>query len=139
MDDNEIPMIVGTGYWALINLISMILTALISLLLIIFIFIGRRKKEEEDEDGNTVEKKIRKRWFLRLLGIIPAVAAIILFYLTEDMSMPMVIYDKWTIAMIFILFVELIVAIASKKKEEDDEDEDGENGKGQAETGAVTA
>jgi len=136
LDDDTIPMIAGTGCWALLNLIAMILTALISLLLIIFIFIGRRKTEE-DEEGNTTEKKIRKRWFLRLLGIIPAAAAIILFLLTEDMSMPMVYYDKWTIAMAFILFVELIVAIAAKKKEEDDEDDrKAETGSG---TGAVTA
>jgi len=50
------------------------------------------------------------------------------------MSMPMNLYDKWTIAMIFILFVELIVAIAAKKKEEDDEDDANRGVNGDAQT-----
>ncbi|MDO4869295.1 MAG: MBG domain-containing protein [Bacillota bacterium] len=135
LPEDEIPLVTANGAWALINLLSMILTAIISLLLLIFIFIGRKRKDEDGdqaentdnadnaEEGDRTEKKVKRRWFIRLLGIIPAAAAVILFLLTEDMSQPMVVYDKWTIAMIFILFVDLIVVIAARNKEEDDEDE----------------
>ena len=126
VDEGDIPMAASLGHWALLNLLSMILTALISLLLLIFIFVRKRRKDDDPEDEKTEdaeETKVKKRVLLRLLGVIPAVAAILLFFLTEDMSQPMILSDKWTIAMIFILFVEFIVAIAARKKEDDDNED----------------
>ena len=66
----------------------------------------------------------KKKLIIRLLGIIPAVVAIIVFFITEDLTLPMEMVDKYTILMILILFVEVVVAFfARKKTEEEDEDQ----------------
>jgi hypothetical protein len=117
--------------WALINLIAAILTAVICIILLISLF--KRNKDEEDEDDKEKskedeedeEKKKKQRFIAKLLSIIPAAAAIIIFLITENMKNPMRWVDKWTILMLIILLVQIILAFfASKKKKKDKDDED---------------
>lgn len=117
LDDGDVPLITDEGHWALLNLLFMLLTVLCSLLLLVFWFVRGRKRE----DGS--EEKKKRHGLLRLLGLIPAAAAAILFYLTEDMTLTMVLTDQWTIAMIFLLFVEFIVMILVKSRGDDNEEE----------------
>ena len=56
---------------------------------------------------------------MRLVSIIPAAAAIIVFILTEDLSSKMQLVDKFTALMIIILAVQVIVAALAKVKKED--------------------
>ena len=58
-------------------------------------------------------------------GALAAIAAPIVFILTENMSLPMVMADRWTILMIAILAVQIVAAALNKKasKLEDDEEE----------------
>ncbi len=107
------------AYWALINLLCAIATALLSVIMLIRYF-GRRT-EEDEETGE--ETEIRRKGAVRLASIIPAIGAIIAFILTEDMSLPMTMVDKWTIMMAVILAVQCIVAIAAKKKSDDTDGE----------------
>ncbi len=129
LDDGDTPL-ADFGAWALINLIAMILTVIISLLLIIFHFVNRRRDEEDAESRTTAaaedddESVMKKKLLVRLAGLIPAFAAIIVFFLTEDMSLPMQMVDKWTIPMIIILVIEGIVALLAKKKTEEDDETD---------------
>ena len=107
------------------NLILPILTVLGSLLLLI----GKKKKEREDENGNVILNAegeaemddIKKKGGWRLASIIPAVAAVIAFILTENMRLPMVLVDKWTLLMVIIALVQLLVAYFSKKKTQEPE------------------
>ena len=63
----------------------------------------------------------------KLVGAIAGIAAPITFILTEDMSLPMVMVDKWTILMLIMLAVQVVAAIANKKASElDDEEEEEE-------------
>ena len=112
----------ATGAWALINLICMIGTALISILLLLFYFIGKRK--EDDEDENEEGEELRRKGLTRLLSLIPAIAGILLFFLTENMSLPMILVDKWTILMVVILLVNMVLALLSTKKREEEENEE---------------
>ena len=135
--DNATPLAgLGTGAWALINLILTIVTTLLSILLLIG-YIGKKKKALEDEDGNVVldengkevmEYEKNKKGLWRLISIIPALIAITVFILTEDMTLPMIFVDKWTILHVVIALVQVVVMVlCKKKKDENDEDENAAN------------
>ena len=125
--DEETPLAMG-GAWALVNLILTVLTVLGSILLLIG-YIGKKQKEHEDENGNVIlnaegeaeTDDIKKKGGWRLASIIPAVAAVIAFILTENMRLPMVLVDKWTLLMVIIALVQLLVAYFSKKKTQEPE------------------
>ena len=125
--DEATPLDMG-GAWALVNLILTILTVLGSILLLIG-YIGKKQKEREDENGNVIlnaegeaeTDDIKKKGGWRLASIIPAVAAVIAFILTENMRLPMVLVDKWTLLMVIIALVQLLVAYFSKKKTQEPE------------------
>ena len=119
------------GCWALVNLIITILTVLGSILLLIFYF-GKKQKALVDENGNPVlnaegeealEYTRKKKGFWRIFSIIPAVVAVVVFILTENMRLPMVLVDRWTILMVIIGLVQIVVALLSKKKKEEPEEE----------------
>lgn len=119
IDEPEPPLALN-AYWALINLLCAIATALLSVIMLIRYF---GKKEKEDEETGEVTE-IKRKGGVRLASIIPAVAGIVAFILTEDMTLPMQMVDKWTLLMVVILAVQVIVAIAAKKKKDDDDDEE---------------
>ena len=125
LTDPETPMAAFSGAWALINLIAAVLTAVISVLLLGFWFISRREEREENEAGEEyAAEKTNRKPILRILGIIPAITAIIGFILTEDLTLPMQLVDKYTILMILILAVEIVIACLCKKTRDDEEDEE---------------
>ena len=143
IDDID-PPLVNDSAWALINLLAAIGTAITSLILVIKAF-GKKKEEEDDEEevdenGEPIVKEktegeeeeedeedettIKRHRLLKVLSILPALAAIITFILTEDMRAPMVLVDKWTILMVIYLVVDLLLGLLSKKKKEEPEDDD---------------
>lgn len=130
IDESPVPLAMSTdkaaeaeteGAWALINLIATILTALISALMIIFRFVGRKNDEDEEE-----EITVNNKTALRLFGLIPVIAAVTAFNLTEDMTLKMQMVDKWTVLMILILAVEAVTAVLAKKTTEQEEKEEEE-------------
>ena len=116
IEETVLPMAAApaaaTREWALMNLISMIAVAFISLVMAITFFC----KDEEEENN---EDNAQKNWS-KFLGIIPAAVSIIAFALTEDMNTLMVLTDKWTAFMAIIVLVDLALAYLSRngKKEE---------------------
>ncbi|MBQ3393627.1 MAG: InlB B-repeat-containing protein [Oscillospiraceae bacterium] len=97
--------------WALLNLISAICTGLISLAMIAgYFFLG--DKEEDEENNND------RHLFTRVLSLVPAAAAIVMFILTENMNNRMVLTDKWTIWMLTILLTNIVAAFAARKDDE---------------------
>ena len=125
--DEPTPLAMG-GAWALVNLILTVLTVLGSVMLLVG-YIGKKQKEREDEDGNVILNAegeaemddIKKKGGWRLASILPAVAAVIAFILTENMRLPMVLVDKWTLLMIVIALVQLLVAYFSRKETQEPE------------------
>ncbi|MEG0520315.1 MAG: InlB B-repeat-containing protein [Erysipelotrichaceae bacterium] len=103
VEDEDTPLaIVESNNWALMNLISTAATILLGLGLLI----SKKNKEVENEDELNDEYQ-RSTW-AKVIGIALSACAIIVFILTEDMSLPMVLVDKWTILMVAILFVQVI-------------------------------
>ncbi len=127
--EEDTPLAAGTetnkSAWALVNLIAMIVTAILAIILLIQTF----KKKDEEEEAQMTEDQIedeKKRKRRKLLGLIPAIVAIIAFVLTEDIFSPMAFVDKWTILMIIILVVEALVCYFTRKKDEDQKSDKGE-------------
>ena len=118
--DHAAPKAAAEGIWALINLIAAAATVLIGALMII---LGLKKKENDEDEDKEADTTNRK-WAVRALGVIPAIAAVVAFILTEDMTLKMVLTDKWTILMLIILAVEAVLAIASKKRTEEGEEKE---------------
>ena len=125
--EEETPLAAPEGAWALLNLILAILTTLGSILLLVFT-IGKNKDENEDEakaETDTPEQtEINKKKGWRIASIIPALAAIITFILTEDMSLPMQFTDKWTLLMAVIALAQIVIAMLSKKSKQDPDDDE---------------
>lgn len=89
-----------------------------------------KKKKEEEEEGEQVtrsqkeeEDEQNQRKKSKLLGLIPSVASIVTFLLTEDMSSKMVLTDKWTLLMVAMLGVNAILAFVTKNKKQENEEE----------------
>lgn len=95
-------------YWALINLIATILTIILALILLIMYFINKRK-EDDDTD-------IKNRTIKRMIGAIIAIVTGFIFLITEDMSLPMTLVDRWTFLMIVLLILQIIITILCKHK-----------------------
>jgi uncharacterized membrane protein len=98
--------------WALLNLILAVLGILLAAVAVVR---SRRKDSEEDRYGNREDRrKARKTWVI--VSIATALIGIILFILTENMSLNMAIMDKWTIfnAVLFIA-AGLGASFANKK------------------------
>ena len=140
IDDNQTPLAGGIGQasWALLNLLLAIATGIIMIVLLAGYFIGRKKNEAEEGEGAQLhtargeegeeQGKLKRKGIVRLLSIIPAVAAIIAFILTENIWNPMVWTDKWTLLMAVIAVVQVVVAVFTKKSRKDKEDEEPEDG-----------
>ena len=99
------------GAWALINLILMVVTALLSIILVLGFFFRKEK------------------FAARFSSLIPAIGGVIAFFLTENMRNPMCIWDKWTLLMAIIALVQIVVVFVARHKKDDDDDEDEENAK----------
>lgn len=103
-----------TGYWALINLLTVIVNFAIFILLFLMIYINNRKEDEELE--------VKNRTPIRIGTVILAIISAIIFFITEDMSLPVTWVDNWTPLMIVLLIVQVIMMILCRHKEEDIEE-----------------
>ena len=122
-------------YWALINLICAIVTVLFGLLLLI----SKRHKDEDDkEDDETKqqtttnedeekEQEKKRGLFTRVLAVLIAIASVVFFLVTEDLSLDWTWTDQWTIWMVVLGIVQIVVFFIGRKwKNVDNDDEDEE-------------
>jgi len=78
------------------------------------------------ESGDEIDQRKNTKAVWLIGAAIVSVAAIILFVLTQDMSNPWVLVDKWTVVHA-VLFAAEIAAYYVMFKKKNEEDEDGEN------------
>ena len=100
--DDETPLASGAS-WALVNLIACLLTVLLAMVSLV----NRREKEDGSNERETC---------IRLGLVIPAVASVTLFILTEDMRNPMAMVDVWTPVMLVILVANCLMVLAASRK-----------------------
>jgi uncharacterized repeat protein (TIGR02543 family) len=129
ISDTETPLVDDTGSaWALVNLILTIVGSLLAFVVLVAFFIGRKEekeKEENDERTRNEEdaqsERRRKRIGLRLVSLIAAAIAIIVFCITEDMTQPMQMVDIWTILHAIIFIVQIVLTVLATRKKSDDD------------------
>lgn len=92
----------GEGNWALLNLILMALTVVAGLVMLALRF-------------------ARKTGMAHLLGIVPAIVALVAFFVTEDMSLPMAMTDKWTLIMALIAVVQVVLLVLGRNGAQEDD------------------
>ena len=122
ISENNAPLANSEGYWALINLITTIIGLIIIFLL--FTELLYHKMKEKDEEEKYKYKPIKK-----IITTILGIGALIIFMLTEDITLPMKLVDNYTLLMIVILLIETIIgifAITKNKDEEKDEEKEEE-------------
>ena len=125
--ENVTPKAKGTeANWAIMNFICMIITVLLAILLLL----SKSKNEEKLENDKTYSydeeedyQEEKRSLFIRSLALLLAIISIIVFFLTEDMSLPMVIIDNWTIYMLCFAIVQLIVFILGRRWKEVEQEE----------------
>ena len=98
--DEELPMAGAAGSWALINLIACVLTALMAAAMLF-------ELRGEDEKLETV----------KLLGVLPAASSVILFVITENMRLAMVMTDRWTPMMLALMAINAVFTAAGSRRE----------------------
>lgn len=94
IEEVETPQAAPVGHWAVINLVLSILAAL-------FIIVRTHKKN----------------WLAKVLVII---LSVLIFFFTEDWTLPMVWFDKWTIIHFGLTWVQALLCRKEKETEEDD-------------------
>ena len=130
-----VPLAAPTAAWALVNLILSIVGILLALGLFIAYF-SRNTKEEEhdrrrdkrrghegyDERTEAREEARSKRMVWRIVTLVAGILAIILFFLTEDMTLPMGLVDYWTIAHVIIFILQIVFMVLATKRKREEED-----------------
>ena len=106
-------------YWALVNLIEMIITVIISIILILRFLWMKRSEDEDDE-----EEKRNLKLPIRLISILVAVIAFIFFVITENIFYPMIMVDKYTFIATIILIIQLCICVFARATKEEEEEED---------------
>ena len=128
VDEGKTPL-AKIDVWALINLIAAIITVLLGLILLL----SKRHKNDDEEDeerqarierGEEKEQEQKRGWICKVLGVLVAIGSVVLFILTEDMSLPMAMTDEWTIWMVIIAVVELVLLLVGRHWKDVDDDEE---------------
>jgi uncharacterized repeat protein (TIGR02543 family) len=107
--NDGVPLVApnGVAAWALFNLVLMFLTILFALCGIIFAI---RRRSQNDEAKETRTRKVPF-----ITTIASAIISALVFFITEDMSLPTVVFDKWTIVMAVILIAEIVGLVFTKR------------------------
>ena len=101
--DNSTGGFGHSGSFAILNLILAILALLIG---IIAIVAGTRRKDDEKKATGTAV-------IAGVLALIFGIVSIIVFFVTEDMSAPMITTDSWTVWMAVLFVVTVVLAVIS--------------------------
>jgi uncharacterized repeat protein (TIGR02543 family) len=135
--DSEVPLFgMAGGAWALVNLLLSIIGIIFAVGSIIRAFLKKKREQEyedekderserarekerakaneqDSEERDEHQKRFRPVWLV--ISVILCVAAVVLFILTEDMSLPMVLIDNWTLLHLILLVLEIIAVVIAFK------------------------
>ena len=118
IDDDATPSTARKAHWALINLIAAIGSVLFGLLLLL----SKNKKDNDNEDEDATDEegtqKRNKVW--KVVSLVDAIIAVVVFVLTENMKQPMVLVDKWTMLMMLFTLISIVSFAFGRKYHEED-------------------
>ncbi len=120
--DGGVPLsakVIGFAAWSLFDLLMTILTFILAI-----IYILRKKykansdEDEETESEEESEKKYKKQILIKIIGALLFVITLILLLLTQDFTLPMIIFDKFSLAFAILALVQLLAGILTAKRNE---------------------
>lgn len=119
LEEDGVPLAAGNGLsWALINFALMNLAIFESVMLLIGYFVKTKNDDEEEK------RKLKKKGIFRIISLPIAIISLIVFILTEDITLPTALVDKYTIVMLIIAIVQTVMVALSNKKYEDEEEQE---------------
>jgi len=108
--------------WALWNLILSIAGAILALVMGLRL-LTRIREEDEDEEYHDERRRIRLPFIIAVPVL--AIIAIILFILTQDMRLRMILIDWWTLAHLILFIAGLVCFIFAFRRRRDEDDDSG--------------
>ncbi|MDR0854348.1 MAG: hypothetical protein LBN34_08255, partial [Clostridiales Family XIII bacterium] len=126
----------GRGAWSLLSLIMSLIAVLVSLLLIlgaIFRRIYRNEDEDKEayadsdaDDEDEKRKKVSK--VLKVATIILGILTPIVWLILDDLTLPMVWINKWTlyVGIVFLVHIVFLIVYKARRHKEDSDDDEGE-------------
>ncbi|MCL1969990.1 MAG: InlB B-repeat-containing protein [Candidatus Bathyarchaeota archaeon] len=131
------PPVIGDGRWALLNLILCVLGVILTVITTVRAVLLKKKRGKdtvnEDKlgqngvqgrqyvakrsDKEEHQKFVQRRSVWLIASIVLAVVGVVVFCLTENMSLPRVWLDRWTIVNAIILIAEIVTILLVFKKQ----------------------
>jgi uncharacterized membrane protein len=106
----------GDGGWGFINLVLAVLTIIAGMAAVVA---GRNRVRDDDE-----EKRHMPAQTLRVLALVIGIISLIVFFITEDISMPTMATDEWTVLMAVLFIAAAVIALISFRFDKGPEDND---------------
>ncbi len=142
-DDGEVNSVVITdqgvplsayipeGAWSLFDLLMTILSVV---LFVVCLAIKLNRKSEDDDEGRRTSAQRsnireeedglqRKRMMFMLMSLAFAVINVILLFLTQDFTLPMIFFDQYSIIFGLVGLGSIIATIFMKRKKDEESDE----------------
>ena len=80
--------------------------------------VEKLNREEYRREKRKMEEYARTRFVWLVMTLIMAIMGILLFILTEDMRLPMILADKWTLIHIIIISIEVVAVLFAFRRTE---------------------
>ncbi len=117
--DNGTPEVASFSAWSLFDLAMTVLTVL---MMIVFFVITRKKENIDINDKidqeklekiiEDDEKQIRERKIVfRILSILIVIITVILLCITQDFTLPMIIFDEWSLYFAILAMMDILLFI----------------------------
>lgn len=117
INEIKIPLAKTEETWALVNLICVVVTVVVSLILVILGWYNRwrrRNIELDEKYYNDYQFWLRNKIIFRIVNILIAIISIVVFILTENIFLKLVFIDRFTPLMIVLAILAIGVAFFSK-------------------------
>lgn len=87
-----------------------------------------RKQQDQDSYADEFDydyaQRTRKTRIWRILSMVTAVITLVVFLLTQNMTLPMAFFDKWTIPLALLLVIQGVFALLTRREKIQPEDDD---------------
>ena len=119
IDDPNVPLAIvdrSGASWSVFNLACMIGMDVLGLIWVGLCIVGKSPEEETAallKTAGVTPKREHNLW--RILVLLPMIAGTVLFFLTENLHTPIVIFDRWSIPMALILGGTIATTLLTKK------------------------
>ncbi|MCH1939539.1 InlB B-repeat-containing protein [Holdemania massiliensis] len=127
IEEPEQPEVGHKGSWALINLIA----SLLGLLAALFLIFAKHQKDDDEEDQNQSAamneedpQQLKRKRIYKWISGLTAVISVIVFVLTENMRLPMILVDKWTLLMVVFFLINAVTLYLGRRWHENEDDEE---------------